>query len=115
MGLCGSTDGGRQNSVLIQEELVAMHEADATKLKLLLLGTGESGKSTVLKQMQIISGAGFTSKEVEHFRSIILANILESIQSLVRAAQQNHIAFARPESNVSRNTSTERRNSFPRE
>lgn len=66
-----------------------------------LAGTGECGKSTILKQMQILSGAGFTLKEKAHFREIIHANILESLQSLVRAAcdddQQRRHAFAHPD------------------
>lgn len=32
------------------------------------IGAGESGKSTVVKQMKIIHGDGFTPQELEGFR-----------------------------------------------
>jgi len=39
-----------------------------------------SGKSTILKQMQILSGTGFNAREIQTFREIIHANILDAIQ-----------------------------------
>ena len=44
-----------------------------------------SGKSTILKQMQILSGTGFNAREIQTFREIIHANILDAIQ--VRTAR----------------------------
>lgn len=48
--------------------------------------------------MQILSGARWSQRELDSFREIIHANILESIQSLLRACQVNRIVFTRPES-----------------
>jgi hypothetical protein len=48
------------------------------------LGAGESGKSTVLKQMKLINGHGFTTSERELFRIAIFANLLTSIQGVIR-------------------------------
>ncbi|KAJ3078103.1 guanine nucleotide-binding protein subunit alpha, partial [Quaeritorhiza haematococci] len=53
--------------------------------KILLLGSADSGKTTVLKQMKILHGNGFTSDERKDFRRKILDNIVDSIRALVNA------------------------------
>ena len=45
-------------------------------VKLLLLGTGESGKSTFVKQMKIIHGDGYSIGELNNFISIIHGNLV---------------------------------------
>jgi hypothetical protein len=56
------------------------------EIKLLLLGAGESGKSTVAKQMKIIHQDGFSPDERKAFKVIIHTNILSSMKTLVKAA-----------------------------
>lgn len=46
-------------------------------VKILLLGAGESGKSTFLKQMRIINGQEFDKKALLDFRDTIYDNILK--------------------------------------
>jgi GTPase SAR1 family protein len=46
----------------IEEALASRAEEDASTIKLLLLGPGESGKSTLFKQIQTIYGQGFTQE-----------------------------------------------------
>ncbi|XP_059835461.1 guanine nucleotide-binding protein subunit alpha-12a isoform X2 [Hypanus sabinus] len=46
-------------------------------VKILLLGAGESGKSTFLKQMRIIHGKDFDSKALEEFRDTIFENVIK--------------------------------------
>ncbi|GES81333.1 guanine nucleotide binding protein, alpha subunit [Rhizophagus clarus] len=60
-----------------------------TEVKLLLLGAGESGKSTILKQMKLIHAAGFSSVEKETYRSIVFLNIVQSMH-LVLEAMENY-------------------------
>jgi len=57
-------------------------------VKLLLLGAGESGKSTIAKQMKIIHLDGFTEEERRDYKSIIFSNVVGSIRVLVENAQK---------------------------
>ena len=62
-------------------------------IKLLLLGTGESGKSTFIKQMRIIHGSGYSQKEKRQYATIILRNIIAAMQSLLQAMNTLQIPF----------------------
>ncbi|KAH3766322.1 G-protein subunit alpha 1 [Pelomyxa schiedti] len=55
-------------------------------IKLLLLGAGESGKSTIAKQLKLIHLDGFTTEERNAYKLAILNNALGSMRNLVRAA-----------------------------
>ncbi len=48
-----------------------------------MVGTGESGKSTVFKQMQILHEDGFSEIEKSTFRHVIRINVVESMQALL--------------------------------
>jgi len=60
-------------------------EASAKIIKMLLLGAGESGKSTIFKQMKIINKDGYTDKEKKEFTSIIYSNTVQSMHVLMEA------------------------------
>ncbi|KAJ3432566.1 guanine nucleotide-binding protein g(o) subunit alpha [Anaeramoeba flamelloides] len=81
-----------KNAVVKREQFIdQMLMEDNTKedneYKLLLLGPGESGKSTILQQIQIIHQDGFKSKkERSKLRDTILQNLLHSIHSLIKAS-----------------------------
>eukprot|EP01091_Cochliopodium_minus_P016414 TRINITY_DN613_c0_g1_i1.p1 TRINITY_DN613_c0_g1~~TRINITY_DN613_c0_g1_i1.p1 ORF type:complete len:276 (-),score=69.30 TRINITY_DN613_c0_g1_i1:202-1029(-) len=57
------------------------------QIKLLLLGTGESGKSTLAKQMKIIYLKGFSESELLQFKPVIQSNAIEAIKLLVNACK----------------------------
>jgi len=63
------------------------------RVKLLLLGAGESGKSTIAKQMKIIHLKGFTDEERKDFKPIIWSNTMGSIRVLVEAAHNMNISI----------------------
>ncbi|KAI7803217.1 putative guanine nucleotide-binding protein subunit alpha-12-like [Triplophysa rosa] len=66
-------------------------------VKILLLGAGESGKSTFLKQMRIIHGKEFDQKARLDFRDTIFENIIKSesvkyfLDDLDRIGQLNYV------------------------
>ncbi|CAN9505298.1 unnamed protein product [Ophioblennius macclurei] len=65
-------------------------------VKILLLGAGESGKSTFLKQMRIIHGEDFDQKAREEFRATIFSNVIKGIRVLVDAREKLHIPWGNP-------------------
>eukprot|EP01083_Nonionella_stella_P156166 505329_1 len=52
--------------------------------KLLLLGAGESGKSTLFKQMISIYGTGFTQEEFQNYEIVVYNNMVQAIKVLVQ-------------------------------
>ena len=50
-----------------------------------LIGAGESGKSTVIKQMRLIHASGFKASEREGFRIIVFLNVFSAMQILLEA------------------------------
>ncbi|KAF3845064.1 hypothetical protein F7725_008227 [Dissostichus mawsoni] len=63
------------------------------ELKLLLLGTGESGKSTFIKQMRIIHGAGYSDEDKRGFIRLVYQNIFTSMQAMIRATETLKIPY----------------------
>lgn len=55
-------------------------------IKLLLLGAGESGKSTIFKQMKLLHGAGYSQDERIRFKWHIWSNIVETLKNVCEAA-----------------------------
>jgi len=68
------------------------------ELKLLLLGTGESGKSTFIKQMRIIHGAGYSEEDKRGFIKLVFQNIFMAMQSMIRAMDLLKIQYEDPSS-----------------
>ncbi|KAJ3063952.1 guanine nucleotide-binding protein subunit alpha [Podochytrium sp. JEL0797] len=62
-------------------------------IKLLILGAGESGKSTVLKQMKLMNGIRYSQREIALFRLAITKNIIECAQTLIHAMDTLKIPF----------------------
>ena len=52
-------------------------------LTLAITGSGESGKSTIVKQMKIIHKEGFTDAELAEYRPIVFKNVLDSAQAVI--------------------------------
>jgi guanine nucleotide-binding protein G(q) subunit alpha len=63
-------------------------------------GTGESGKSTFIKQMRIIHGSGYTDDDKRGFIKLVFQNIFMAMQSMIRAMDLLKIQYEHPESPV---------------
>lgn len=72
------------------------------ELKLLLLGCGESGKSTFIKQMRIIHGSGYSDEDKKGFCKLIYQNVFMSIQSIIKGLEQLGIEYNDSSNAVSR-------------
>lgn len=59
-------------------------DAFRKSVKILLLGTGESGKSTVLKQMKILHVQGFSEREKKEQVTVIRQNLSDSLCEILR-------------------------------
>jgi len=63
-------------------------------VSILLLGAGESGKSTIAKQMKIIHMDGFSDHDRNTFIGVVIENIFSSIQTLLSAARDMQLEVA---------------------
>uniref|UniRef100_A0A8P4GLX5 Guanine nucleotide-binding protein subunit alpha n=1 Tax=Dicentrarchus labrax TaxID=13489 RepID=A0A8P4GLX5_DICLA len=101
-GCCVSAED-RENQRIneeIEKQLRRDKKDSRRELKLLLLGTGESGKSTFIKQMRIIHGGGYTDEDKRSYAKLVFQNIYTSMQTMVRAMETLSIAFSDPQNQV---------------
>ncbi|XP_071387561.1 guanine nucleotide-binding protein subunit alpha-12-like isoform X1 [Centroberyx affinis] len=83
----------RRRSREIDAMLARERRAVRRLVKILLLGAGESGKSTFLKQMRIINGKEFDQKALLDFRDTIYENVIKGMRVLVDARDKLGIGW----------------------
>jgi len=66
----------------------------------LLLGTGESGKSTFIKQMRIIHGQGYSDEDKRQHIRLVYQNVFMAMQSMIRAMDTLEIPYGDAASEV---------------
>ena len=95
MGGCASktaveapTTPEKLRSMAIDRQIAEDERNFKKECKILLLGSGESGKSTIVKQMKIIHLHGYTPEELLSYRSVVNRNVVESAQALVLAMRK---------------------------
>ncbi|XP_062290070.1 guanine nucleotide-binding protein G(q) subunit alpha-like [Scomber scombrus] len=69
----------------IERQLRRDERDSKLEYKLLLLGTGESGKSTFIKQMRIIHGRGYSDEDKRGFKQLVYRNIFAAMQAMIQA------------------------------
>ncbi|KAI9301386.1 G protein alpha subunit [Cunninghamella echinulata] len=90
MGLCISTEqrAERKQSISIDRMIEKDEKKLKAEIKVLLLGSGESGKSTIVKQMKILNQGGYSKEELYTWRITVYKNIMESALALVSAMEK---------------------------
>lgn len=109
-----SLAAGQKKEVAKRTPSTTTADKELRVFKILILGTGESGKSTLVKQMKIIHNEGYTLDEMEQFRvgvcvcivslltpnyflqPIILDNLVSSMKYVVTGMRLLQIPFQYP-------------------
>ena len=66
---------------------------DSRTVNILLLGTGEAGKSTFIKQMKILHGQEFTEDELNDYRIDLMNNVVDSMKTIIKGMEQLQIDY----------------------
>ena len=83
--VCGTQD---QYHAEIERHLNIHDKADRVIKKLLLLGSGSSGKSTLFKQLKCIYDIGFEESELEACRHTLRQNVVMGMLTLLRKSTE---------------------------
>lgn len=65
-------------------------------------GAGESGKTTILKQMKVIHEVGFSPDELEYYRRQVFQNLWEGMRLVLEAMQEAEMKLGSDDARVSR-------------
>ena len=91
-----------------EEKVTAVNELQTDKqdqnddeskrqVKILLLGTGQSGKSTIMKQMEILAKNGFSEEVRKNYEDVVYVNAVQSMLAIIRAMKDLGITFGNPD------------------
>jgi len=76
----------------ISESIDKKHKEEFKKssrdIKILLLGTGEAGKSTIMKQMQIVYEDAFKEEACKDIKPIIYKQVIKNLKVLIRESSK---------------------------
>ncbi|CAD5219668.1 unnamed protein product [Bursaphelenchus okinawaensis] len=99
MGHCTSKDQKDQKRLnrRIDEQIRKDQSMQLRVIKLLLLGAGESGKSTILKQMRILHKDGFSKQDLELIKPVVYSNCIHSMLAILRAMFHLQIEYDDPD------------------
>ncbi|KAI8866872.1 guanine nucleotide-binding protein subunit alpha [Ramicandelaber brevisporus] len=90
----------KQRNEEIENQLRRDRQVMRQEVKMLLLGAGESGKSTILKQMKLIHEGGYSIEEREAFKEVIFSNTIQSMRVILEAMELLGIGLANPNHRV---------------
>ena len=80
-------------SLLFEDKLKSDAKLYSRLVKVLLLGAGDSGKSTLFKQIKIIHGGGFTQNERLKYKYIVYTNAIELLKTIIIEMNQLGVAL----------------------
>lgn len=82
--------------LLLGWQMIIVREKLLLSLLVSLKGSGESGKSTFVKQMRIIHGRGYSEADRLDFRTPVFENIVSSMQAMLEAMKTLGIELTSP-------------------
>ncbi|KAF9910850.1 hypothetical protein EC991_005313 [Linnemannia zychae] len=91
LGGCISSDPANVQSRRIDSVLRADERRRKLEVKLLLLGAGEAGKTTIIKQMKLMHASGFSDAERHVFRTYVFSNMIASMRAILLEMQERRI------------------------
>lgn len=92
MGTCASKS---EVSRSIDTKAKILQKGLSKQIKILLLGPGESGKSTIFKQLKLIQdNGGFTTEELSSFKSDIYSNCISQMKCLLEYVLYSQIPLS---------------------
>jgi len=87
MGACNSVSKAERDAHARSQEVERLNEEawmkEQEKIKLLLLGAGESGKSTIFKQMKVLYGKPLDDEERRQMTPVVYSNTISAMKILV--------------------------------
>ncbi len=87
-----SAEPANEAEKLLQQSM----EEEKYRFKVLLLGAGESGKSTVVKQIKVIWNVHEGSQENRKYVQALQRNVVEAMQTLIQASKNLGVAVETP-------------------
>ncbi|BGP21050.1 hypothetical protein JCM10213_007567 [Rhodosporidiobolus nylandii] len=79
-----------QRNAQIEKELKQAKAEEQQTVKCLMLGAGESGKSTLVKQMRLMYAQPYSQQERQSYKEIVFQN---SVQAVLRGAEVVQVAL----------------------
>lgn len=93
--LCSKdSDPEKKQSKEVDKILAKDNKKRKSEVKILLLGAGESGKSTIFKQMRILHSKGYSLEDRKRFTPVVYGNTLSAIRVLIFAVSRLQIPYA---------------------
>ncbi|XP_053552642.1 guanine nucleotide-binding protein G(i) subunit alpha-1-like isoform X2 [Bombina bombina] len=90
---CRQSSKNRSRSKKIDQYLQQEKKRLRREVKVLLLGTRESGKSTIMKQMKIIYEGDYSEEERRQYRAAVYSDTIQYITDIVSAMESLGIGF----------------------
>jgi guanine nucleotide-binding protein G(i) subunit alpha len=95
-GMSTEEKEGKARNEEIENQLKRDKLMQRNEIKMLLLGAGESGKSTILKQMKLINEGSYSRDERESFKEIIFSNTVQSMRVILEAMESLELPLEDP-------------------
>lgn len=90
----------RRVNRLIEKQIEKEKKGLRKEINLILFGTGESGKSTFIKQMRILHGSGYSEEDKRKFIPVIYKNIYMAMTSMIKAMELFDIPYENEQNQV---------------